>query len=94
MRRERRVTRKRKLPGPEVAGNISYLSSEAAMMSDVTARQRGSLNRATLAMLAKFLQDYLDEVRKQEVPERFKLLLRGPDTANRRALVHRLCRDR
>jgi len=75
--------KKRKLPGPEVAGNISYLSSEAAMMSGVTARQRGSHNRATLAMLGKCLRGYLDEVRKQEVPERFKLLLRGPDTANR-----------
>ena len=67
--------KKRKLPGPEVAGNISYISS-VAMMSGGTARKRGSLNRATLAELGKCLQDYLDEVRNQEVPERFKLLLR------------------
>src|SRR5215472_17249787 len=75
MRRERKVMKKRNLLGPEVAGNISYLSNEAAMTSGVTARKRGSLNRATLARLGKCLQDYLDEVRKQEVPERFKLLL-------------------
>jgi hypothetical protein len=68
--------KKRKLPGPEVAGNISYISSEAAMKSGGTARTRGSLNRATLVVLGKCLQDYLDEVRNQEVPERFKLLLR------------------
>ena len=68
--------KKRKLPGREVAGNISYISSEAAMMSGGAAGKRGSLNRATLVVLGKCLQDYLDEVRNQEVPERFKLLLR------------------
>ena len=36
---------------------------------------RGRLNRAVLAMLGKGLEDCFDEVRKQEVPERFKLLL-------------------
>jgi hypothetical protein len=39
------------------------------------ARPRGRLNRAVLAMLGKGLEDCFDEVRKQEVPERFKLLL-------------------
>jgi hypothetical protein len=39
------------------------------------ARTRGRLNRAVLAMLGKGLEDCFDEVRKQEVPERFKLLL-------------------
>jgi len=67
---------KRKLPGPEVAGNISYISSEAAMMSGGTATTRGSLHRATVVGLGKCLQDYLDEVRNPEVPDRFKLLLR------------------
>jgi hypothetical protein len=38
-------------------------------------RPRGRLNRAVLAMLGKGLEDCFDEVRKQEVPERFKLLL-------------------
>jgi hypothetical protein len=39
------------------------------------ARPRGRLNRAVLAMLGKGLEECFDEVRKQEVPERFKLLL-------------------
>jgi len=39
-------------------------------------KSRGRLNRAVLAMLGKGLMDCFDEVRKQEVPERFKLLLR------------------
>jgi len=39
------------------------------------ARRRGRLNRSVLAMLGKGLEDCFDEVRKQEVPERFKLLL-------------------
>jgi hypothetical protein len=38
-------------------------------------KTRGRLNRAVLAMLGKGLEDCFDEVRKQEVPERFKLLL-------------------
>jgi hypothetical protein len=38
-------------------------------------RPRGRLNRAVLAMLGKGLEECFDEVRKQEVPERFKLLL-------------------
>ena len=68
--------KKRKMPGPEVAGNISFIS-DAAVGAGVSARKtRGSLNRAALVMLGKCLQEYLDEVRKQEVPERFKLLLR------------------
>jgi hypothetical protein len=41
-----------------------------------TQKTRGRLNRAVLAMLGKGLEDCFDEVRKQEVPERFKLLLR------------------
>jgi hypothetical protein len=39
------------------------------------ARTRGRLDRAVLAMLGKGLEDCFDEVRKQEVPERFRLLL-------------------
>jgi len=38
-------------------------------------KSRGRLNRAVLAMLGKGLEDCFDEVRKQEVPERFRLLL-------------------
>jgi hypothetical protein len=48
------------------------------MMAPDTAHKpkaRGRLNRAVLAMLGRGLEDCFDEVRKQEVPERFKLLL-------------------
>jgi hypothetical protein len=38
-------------------------------------KTRGRLNRAVLAMLGKGLEECFDEVRKQEVPERFKFLL-------------------
>ncbi|HEV3371092.1 MAG TPA: hypothetical protein VG145_01005 [Xanthobacteraceae bacterium] len=38
-------------------------------------KTRGRLDRAVLLMLAKGLEECFDEVRKQEVPERFKLLL-------------------
>jgi hypothetical protein len=38
-------------------------------------KARGRLNRAVLVMLGKGLEDCFDEVRRQEVPERFKLLL-------------------
>ncbi len=37
--------------------------------------KRGRLSRAVLATLGKGLEDCFDEIRKQEVPERFKLLL-------------------
>jgi hypothetical protein len=39
------------------------------------AKTRGRLNRAALVMLGKGLEECFDEIRKQEVPERFKLLL-------------------
>ena len=39
------------------------------------AKTRGRLNRAVLAKLGKGLEECFDEIRKQEVPERFKLLL-------------------
>jgi hypothetical protein len=67
--------KKRKLPGRGMAPNVSFIC-EAATGAGVTARKARGLNRATLVMLGKCLRDYLDEVRKQEVPERFKLLLR------------------
>jgi hypothetical protein len=38
-------------------------------------KSRGRLNRAVLAMLGKGLEECFDEIRRQEVPERFKLLL-------------------
>ena len=39
------------------------------------AKTRGRLSRAVLVMLGKGLEECFDEVRKQEVPDRFKLLL-------------------
>jgi hypothetical protein len=53
-------------PGPEPAGTGGGQKGKA----------RGRLNRAVLVMLGKGLEDCFDEVRRQEVPERFKLLLR------------------
>jgi hypothetical protein len=38
-------------------------------------KTRGRLNRTVLALLGKGLEDCFEEVRRQEVPERFKLLL-------------------
>jgi hypothetical protein len=46
------------------------------MRGAARAKTRGRLNREVLAMLGKGLEDCFDEVRRQEVPERFKLLLR------------------
>ena len=57
----------------------SESTSESTVMMAGSARRvktRGRLNRAVLAMLGKGLEDCFEEVRKQEVPERFKLLLR------------------
>lgn len=50
-------------------------STTPAPGSAPRAKSRGRLNRAVLAMLGKGLEECFDEVRKQEVPERFKLLL-------------------
>jgi cell division septation protein DedD len=52
-------------------------SSGPAMVMPYRAKMkaRGRLTRAVLAMLGKGLEDCFDEVRKQEVPERFKSLL-------------------
>ncbi len=51
-------------------------SDRAGNPKQKSQKSRGRLNRAVLAMLGKGLVDCFDEVRKQEVPERFKLLLR------------------
>jgi hypothetical protein len=39
-------------------------------------KKRGRLDRAVLAMIGKGLEACFEEVRRQEVPERFKELLR------------------
>jgi hypothetical protein len=46
-------------------------------------KPRGGLDRATLTLLGKGLRECFDEVRQQEVPERFKLLLLGAWLDNR-----------
>ncbi len=56
-------------PFPE-SGLAVRMSGNAPRM-----KTRGRLNRAVLAMLGKGLEECFEEVRKQEVPERFKLLL-------------------
>jgi hypothetical protein len=43
--------------------------------SSARAKTRGRLDRAVLTMLGKGLEDCFEEIRKQEVPDRFKLLL-------------------
>jgi hypothetical protein len=58
--------------------NLEFKDLGFKMKMPDNARQpkpRGRLNRAVLAMLGRGLEDCFDEVRKQEVPERFKLLL-------------------
>ena len=60
---------KHRLPLPEPSG-------QAPTAADApTTRLRRGLDRAVLAALARGLIVYFDEVRRQEVPERFKLLL-------------------
>jgi hypothetical protein len=63
--------------GPPLAAPISTMTAADSATNREAAKQktRGRLNRAVLAMLGKGLEDCFDEVRRQEVPERFKLLL-------------------
>jgi hypothetical protein len=61
---------------PSTAANASMTASEGPPKRDAAKKKaRGRLDRSVLAMLGKGLEDCFDEVRKQEVPERFKLLL-------------------
>jgi hypothetical protein len=61
-------------PAPS-AMTISDTSSSDGTPKTPKVKTRGRLNRAVLAMLGKGLEDCFDEVRRQEVPERFKVLL-------------------
>jgi hypothetical protein len=63
--------------GPPPAASNSMMTASDSITKREAAKQktRGRLNRAVLAMLGKGLEDCFDEVRRQEVPERFKLLL-------------------
>ncbi len=68
--------KKRKSSGQNLAGQGPFLTEVAAVAAGPVTKSRGRLSRTALALLGKGLQDSFDEVRKQEVPERFKLLLR------------------
>jgi hypothetical protein len=62
--------------GPPVASSSTMTAAVSATKREAAKQKtRGRLNRAVLAMLGKGLEDCFDEVRRQEVPERFKLLL-------------------
>jgi Anti-sigma factor NepR len=78
----RRVERK---PFRSSATGPPLGSEPAVMMSGRggNAKPRGRLDRAVLAMLGKGLRNCFDEVRRQEVPERFKLLLQQFDPPER-----------
>jgi hypothetical protein len=63
--------------GPPAPGAVTMLDCTPPDDTPKTpkVKARGRLNRTVLAMLGKGLEDCFDEVRRQEVPERFKLLL-------------------
>jgi hypothetical protein len=69
-----RLVQRKPLPssatGPPGSGSRLTITGSAPKQ-----KSRGRLNRAVLAMLGKGLEESFDEIRKQEVPERFKLLL-------------------
>jgi hypothetical protein len=62
-------------PGPGSTLGPTMPAGAPRPRSAPKAKARGRLNRAVLAMLGKGLEECFDEIRKQEVPERFKLLL-------------------
>jgi hypothetical protein len=67
-------------PGPtpfrRVAADQKPLRPEATMHMETQLRKaRGRLNRETMNRLGKTLEAYYDDVRKEGVPDRFKLLL-------------------
>jgi hypothetical protein len=67
-------------PGPSplrpVAVDQKPLRPEATMHMEAQLRKaRGRLNRETMNRLGKTLEAYYDDVRKEGVPDRFKLLL-------------------
>jgi hypothetical protein len=62
-------------PGPGSTSGSTMPGGAPRPRSSPKAKTRGRLNRAVLAMLGKGLEECFDEIRKQEVPERFKLLL-------------------
>jgi hypothetical protein len=65
----------RRPPGPAGTGPPEPELTTTAPGAAPRAKTRGRLNRAVLVMLGKGLEECFDEIRKQEVPERFKLLL-------------------
>jgi Anti-sigma factor NepR len=60
------------------ASNLAGLKpakSRRARKSPQAAKPRGRLDREVLAKIGKGLKESFEDVRRQEVPERFKLLL-------------------
>lgn len=51
-------------------------AGSSAEPSGSVRKKRGRLDRAVLVMIGKGLEACFEEVRRQEVPERFKVLLR------------------
>jgi len=73
---ERKPLRSLATGPPPAASNSTMMAADSATKREAAKQKtRGRLNRAVLAMLGKGLEDCFDEVRRQEVPERFKLLL-------------------
>jgi hypothetical protein len=73
---ERKPLRSLATAPPPAASNSTMTAADSATKREAAKQKtRGRLNRAVLAMLGKGLEDCFDEVRRQEVPERFKLLL-------------------
>jgi hypothetical protein len=50
--------------------------SRASAPSGTVRKRRGRLDRTVLVMIGKGLEACFEDIRRQEVPERFKLLLR------------------
>jgi hypothetical protein len=67
----RRIERK-----PPLSSRLAWAGSEPALTDGgAKTKTRGRLDRAVLVTLGKGLEDCFEEIRRQEVPERFKLLL-------------------
>jgi hypothetical protein len=72
-------------PNPlrRVPMDLKPLRPEATMhMETQLRRSRGRLNRETMNRLGKTLEAYYDGVRKEGVPDRFKLLLEQLEERN------------
>jgi hypothetical protein len=72
-----RIPRRSSATRPPAAESLpSTVLERAQKQRNQNQKSRGRLDRAVLVMLGKGLEGCFDDIRKQEVPERFKLLLR------------------